>query len=61
VATELQPALTTVRVPLEELGRAAVRAGLGGQEPNADPFAHQQPMTTLGTVVVVRDSVGPPR
>lgn len=61
VATELQPALTTVRVPLEELGRAAVRAGLSGQEPTADPFAHQQPMTTLGTVVVVRDSVGPPR
>ncbi len=61
VATELQPALTTVRVPLEELGRAAVRAGLAGQDKNADPFAHQQPLVTLGTVVVVRESVGPPR
>ncbi|GAA1118971.1 LacI family DNA-binding transcriptional regulator [Kribbella jejuensis] len=60
VAVELQPALTTVRVPLEELGRAAVRAGVSGQEPNADPFAHQQQVTTLGTVVVVRDSVAPP-
>ncbi|TWD82903.1 LacI family transcriptional regulator [Kribbella amoyensis] len=60
VASELQPALTTVRVPLEELGRAAVRAGLSGLEKNADPFAHQRPVTTLGTVVVVRDSVAPP-
>ncbi|WP_350277534.1 LacI family DNA-binding transcriptional regulator [Kribbella sp. HUAS MG21] len=61
VAVELRPALTTVRVPLEELGRAAVRAGLAGQEQSADPFAHQQQVTTLGTVVVVRDSVAPPR
>jgi LacI family transcriptional regulator len=61
VAVELRPALTTVRVPLEELGRAAVRAGVAGQEPSADPFAHQQRATTLGTVVVVRDSVAPPR
>ncbi len=56
-ATDLRPQLTTVHVPYEELGRTAVRLALdrppgrGGGEQHA----------LLGTHVVVRDSIGPPR
>ncbi|WP_416978322.1 LacI family DNA-binding transcriptional regulator [Streptomyces sp. T028] len=50
-ARDLSPALTTVHVPYEELGRLAVRTVLG-RSPNA-PGEH----LLLGTHVVVRDSV----
>jgi len=52
-ARDLHPALTTVHVPYEELGRLAVRTALG-REPNT-PDEH----LLLGTHVVVRDSVAP--
>ncbi|NUO46074.1 MAG: LacI family DNA-binding transcriptional regulator [Streptomyces sp.] len=51
-ARDLHPALTTVHVPYEELGRLAVRTALG-REPNT-PDEH----LLLGTHVVVRNSVG---
>jgi LacI family transcriptional regulator len=53
-ARDLHPALTTVHVPYEELGRLAVRTALE-HTPGA-PDEH----LLLGTHVVVRDSVGPP-
>ncbi|MEU9291273.1 LacI family DNA-binding transcriptional regulator [Streptomyces sp. NPDC048275] len=53
-ARDLYPALTTVHVPYEELGRLAVRTALG-RTPDA-PDEH----LLLGTHVVVRDSVTPP-
>ncbi|AKU18705.1 LacI family DNA-binding transcriptional regulator [Luteipulveratus mongoliensis] len=60
VSVELTPALTTVRVPLEELGRSAVRAALDSLRED-DPMVRSRDKDTLGTHVVVRDSVGPPR
>lgn len=54
-ARDLHPALTTVHLPYEELGRLAVRTALE-RTPGA-PDEH----LLLGTHVVVRDSVGPPR
>lgn len=52
-ARDLTPALTTVRVPLEELGRRALRLALG--DPDADGG-------TVQTEVVLRDSTpGLPR
>lgn len=50
-ARDLHPALTTVHVPYEELGRLAVRTALGRRA--EDPAEH----LLLGTHVVVRDSV----
>ncbi|AZP21133.1 LacI family transcriptional regulator [Streptomyces aquilus] len=50
-ARDLHPALTTVHVPYEELGRLAVRTALG-REPDT-PDEH----LLLGTHVVVRNSV----
>jgi DNA-binding LacI/PurR family transcriptional regulator len=50
-ARDLHPALTTVHVPYEELGRLAVRTALGRTA--EDPAEH----LLLGTHVVVRDSV----
>lgn len=50
-ARDLRPALTTVHVPYEELGRLAVRTALG-HSPDS-PGGH----LLLGTHVVVRDSV----
>ncbi|MFB6551123.1 LacI family DNA-binding transcriptional regulator [Streptomyces sp. NPDC056405] len=54
VAVDLQPRLTTVNLPHEELGRTAVRLALhrGGA-------ARERQHVTLGTHVVVRDSVRP--
>ncbi|MEU2332506.1 LacI family DNA-binding transcriptional regulator [Streptomyces sp. NPDC013172] len=50
-ARDLHPALTTVHVPYEELGRLAVRIALGhGEAPAAGHLL-------VGTRVVVRDSV----
>jgi LacI family transcriptional regulator len=53
-ARDLHPALTTVHVPYEELGRLAVRTVLG-----RTPDAGNEHLL-LGTHVVVRDSVAPP-
>ncbi|MFF5647478.1 LacI family DNA-binding transcriptional regulator [Streptomyces collinus] len=53
-ARDLHPALTTVHVPYEELGRLAVRTALE-RTPGA-PDEH----LLLGTHVVVRGSVAPP-
>jgi LacI family transcriptional regulator len=50
LAVNLSPALTTVRVPTEELGRTAVRLAL-------NPAENQHVM--LGTHIVVRDSAAP--
>ncbi len=50
-ARDLHPALTTVHVPYEELGRLAVRTALGRTPENPDEHL------LLGTHVVVRDSV----
>jgi LacI family transcriptional regulator len=50
-ARDLHPALTTVHVPYEELGRLAVRTALGRTSDAPDEHL------LLGTHVVVRDSV----
>jgi LacI family transcriptional regulator len=50
VAIDVHPALTTVSVPHEELGRTAVRLALHRDE---FPEGHHQ---MLGTHIVVRDS-----
>ncbi|MFF5010295.1 LacI family DNA-binding transcriptional regulator [Streptomyces phaeochromogenes] len=52
LATDLAPELTTVHVPHEELGRAAVRLALNRAD---HPVQH----LTMGTHVVVRGSAGP--
>lgn len=54
-AQDLYPALTTVHVPYEELGRLAVRTALSRQRDAADEHL------LLGTHVVVRGSVGSAR
>jgi len=54
---ELNPKLTTVHVPLEEMGREAVRIAVADQ----DAFGrHSDDESIVGTHVVVRDSVAPP-
>ncbi|MDN5724343.1 MAG: LacI family transcriptional regulator [Propionibacteriales bacterium] len=58
VARELNPGLTTVEVPLEALGREAVRAGLRDSG-SSDPQASDEP-TVLGTRVIHRESVAAP-
>lgn len=54
IAGHLTPALTTVSVPAQELGRSAVRLALAAQE---DPPALPAREVVLATHVVVRDSV----
>lgn len=54
-ATDLTPALTTVRVPYEELGRTAVRLPLDREEASAG-----DDHVVLGTQLVIRQSVGGP-
>nr|WP_255671955.1 LacI family DNA-binding transcriptional regulator [Glycomyces amatae] len=51
LASDLTPALTTVHVPHEELGREAVRLGL----------RREAEQVVLGTHIVVRETVAPPR
>jgi len=58
LAQDLVPKLTTVHVPLEQLGREALRAALADQ----DAFSRTpEDVVTLGTHLVHRDSVAPPR
>ncbi|MFC3495542.1 LacI family DNA-binding transcriptional regulator [Glycomyces rhizosphaerae] len=54
LASDLTPALTTVHVPHEELGREAVRLGLRREGTGVD-------QVVLGTHIVVRETVAPPR
>ena len=54
-AADLTPALTTVRVPYEELGRTAVRLALDREV----GFASDNHVV-LSTQLVIRDSVRPP-
>jgi LacI family transcriptional regulator len=55
---ELRPKLTTVHVPLEEMGRESVRIALRHE----DVFGrHSANEVVVGTHVVVRESVAPPR
>ncbi|MEW2294800.1 LacI family DNA-binding transcriptional regulator [Streptomyces sp. NPDC006743] len=60
VAQELRPRLTTVRIPLEEMGRQAVRVALYGGDED-DWRAPTTGTLRLGTHIVVRESVAPPR
>jgi LacI family transcriptional regulator len=55
-AEDVHPALTSVHVPLDEIGRTAVRLAL--YRDSVDPPAQH---ALLGTHVVVRQSVAPPR
>lgn len=54
VAQDLQPPLTTVRVPMAEMGRRAVAVALG---PRSDTVHVER----LQTLLVVRESTGPAR
>lgn len=58
VAGHLSPPLTTVRQPMADLGRTAVRLALAAIEagPDAKPLRER-----LATDLVVRSSTGPPR
>lgn len=55
IAEDLDPPLTTVHVPAEELGRTAVTLALHRD----DPGAPREQQIVLGAHVVVRDSVRP--
>ena len=57
LANELRPRLTTVRVPLEDLGRESVRIALA-QSPH-DTGSPSDATITVGTHIVIRDSVAP--
>ncbi|MFE6736499.1 LacI family DNA-binding transcriptional regulator [Microbacterium sp. NPDC057650] len=58
LAVDLSPKLTTVHVPLEQMGREALRAALSDH----DAFARTpEDDLILGTYLVHRDSVAPPR
>ncbi|MFE9312130.1 LacI family DNA-binding transcriptional regulator [Streptomyces sp. NPDC006706] len=59
VAQELRPRLTTVRIPLEEMGRQAVRVALNGGDED-DWRAPTTGTLRLGTHIVVRESVAAP-
>ncbi|WP_433440938.1 LacI family DNA-binding transcriptional regulator [Nonomuraea sp. CA-141351] len=60
IAQELRPQLTTVRIPLEEMGRQAVRLGLDVADDN-DYLMPVQTTARVGTNIVVRASVAPPK
>jgi LacI family transcriptional regulator len=60
IAQELRPQLTTVRIPLEEMGRQAVRIGLDVVEDDAY-LSPVQTAAVVGTNIVVRSSVAPPK
>ncbi|GAA4204365.1 LacI family DNA-binding transcriptional regulator [Actinocatenispora rupis] len=58
VAAEVRPGLTTVHVPLEEMGREAVRLALAGED--TDTNAPPTQAVTVGTHIVARESVAAP-
>ncbi|WEH13097.1 LacI family DNA-binding transcriptional regulator [Streptomyces sp. VNUA24] len=58
LAADVRPKLTSVRVPYEELGRLALSTALGLRDNRFPPADQHQ---VLGTSLVLRDSVGPPR
>jgi LacI family transcriptional regulator len=55
LAADFHPSLTTVRIPLEEIGAAAMRLAL-----SLDPGSEYAPTEVFGTELVVRQSTGPP-
>ncbi|WP_285727155.1 LacI family DNA-binding transcriptional regulator [Psychromicrobium xiongbiense] len=57
VSTEVRPRLTTVNVPLEELGREAVRAALNASRGESELRESGMGGTVLGTHLILRDSV----
>jgi DNA-binding LacI/PurR family transcriptional regulator len=57
VATFVEPALTTVRVPAREIGSVAARVLMDSV---ADPTSPREPQV-LTTELIVRDSSGPPK
>jgi LacI family transcriptional regulator, galactose operon repressor len=57
VATFVEPALTTIRVPAREIGSVAARALL---EAVSNSSSLHEPAQVLGTELIVRDSSGPP-
>ncbi|MFI6482655.1 LacI family DNA-binding transcriptional regulator [Nonomuraea sp. NPDC050663] len=59
LAQELRPQLTTVRIPLEEMGRQAVQLALGVAD-GGDYLSPVRTTTRVGTSIVVRQSVGAP-
>ncbi len=59
VAEEMRPRLTTVHIPLEEMGRQAVRLALPDEDGEDDWRAPTTGALRLGTHIVVRDSVAP--
>jgi DNA-binding LacI/PurR family transcriptional regulator len=58
IATFVEPALTTVRVPAGEIGSVAARALLAAIS-TSTPL--REPAQVLTTELIVRDSSGPPR
>ncbi len=63
VAAETVPALTTVHIPLQEMGRAAVRLAVGPQDTGrkgdwSDEIAGPGALV-LGTHLVLRGSTAP--
>jgi LacI family transcriptional regulator len=62
IAPELQPGLTTMRLPHEEMGRLAVRVALGLDTPDTEWQAEGEgTITRVACPIVRRASVGPPR
>ncbi|WP_407675437.1 LacI family DNA-binding transcriptional regulator [Peterkaempfera griseoplana] len=58
VAEEMRPRLTTVHIPLEEMGRQALRLALPSEDDD-DWRAPSTGVLRLGTHIVVRESVAP--
>ncbi|WP_202235170.1 LacI family DNA-binding transcriptional regulator [Actinacidiphila reveromycinica] len=64
LAQDLNPPLTTVNIPSYELGRESVRLALAEKAvrgAGGGPYAPAQSRHLLGTHLVLRESVGPPR
>ena len=58
IATFVEPALTTVRVPARDIGIAAARALMDAV---SNSTSLREPAQVLGTELIVRDSSGPQR